>query len=296
MSDVSTNPEAQTFRTSRSSIANARSSPRWRRVALGTTLAVSLLGLAAIGGCSSEGAEQTSSVSSATTKKCGIGSILRTCRIQTPYVGIKNTAPGGATTVDAGGCDGFNCANFAGNFCRCAENLCPGQVGELIYQASVHCTQYYNCDHVTVNHAVDIVCEPKTDDPTKKTCVCVEPQGAIPYEYDGSRRELGIHEDPGDDFCMTPVCTAFMGERNRPWGEAWRPCNGNDVHESCGNTNGTGGERCPSTCCKNPDGTVANHCLECDRSKLAACVVPDAGAPDVPVPVPMAVEEDAGAP
>ncbi len=299
MSDESTHPAAQTFHVNARSNTAARSSPRWRRVALRSGLAVSLFGLAAIAGCSSGLGEDVSSVSSATTNQCSIASITTKCRVDTPYVSIKSTPPGSAPPPSEGGCDGFNCANYASNFCRCAEALCPGQVGKLVYQASVRCTSYYDCNGlVSVRHAVDILCEPKVDDPTKKSCACIEPQGdPRPYEYGGSRRDFGIDEDPPDDFCMAPVCKAYMGERYSKTGsENWRPCPGNDVHESCGNTNGAGAERCPSTCCKNPDGTVANHCLECDRSKLAACVVPDAGAADVPAPVPMAVDEDAGTP
>lgn len=256
---------------------------------------------AASTGCSSDLGESTASTSSATTNQCSIDSIVNKCKIQTPYVSIKSTPPGSAPPPSAGGCDGFNCANYASNFCRCAEALCPGQVGKLVYQASVRCTSYYNCDHVSVRHAVDILCEPKEGDPTKKSCACIEPQGdPRPYEYAGSRRDFGINEDPPDDFCMTPVCTAYMGDRyHRTGSENWRPCPGNDVHESCGNTNGSGAERCPSTCCLKGDGTVDNHCLECDRSKLNRCADPDAGAPDatvVPVPVPIAVHDDAGTP
>lgn len=277
------------------------------RIAILCFAAVSLSAMTSVG-CSSEVDERASSVSSANTGTCSISSILDKCRVETPYVKIKSTPPGGATPPVVGGCDGFNCTNFAGNFCRCAESLCPGKVGTLVYQASVFCTNYYNCDLVKVKHAVDIVCEPKAGDPSRKTCVCVEPNGQYnggkPYEYNNSRQELGIDDDPPADFCMTPVCTAYMGERNRPWGEAWRPCDGNKVHESCGNVTGSGGERCPSTCCTNADGSVPNHCLECDRSKLSRCAEADAGGPEVqavpapppPPPPPVPAVDDAGTP
>ena len=277
---------------------------RWRDLVVRSGVAAAFVGFAAVAGCSVEAVEEVSSSSSASTRACSITSVLKKCGVQTPYVDVKSTPPGSAPPTSAGGCDGFNCANFAANFCRCAENLCPGQVGKLVYQASVRCTNYYNCDLVKVKHAVDIVCEPKADDPTRKSCVCVEPNGSNnggnPYPYADSRQELGIDEDPPADFCTSPVCTAYMGPRYPASGEAWRPCKGNKVHESCGNTNGAGAERCPSTCCTNRDGTVPNHCLECDRSKLLACVEPDAGPPIAidapPPPPPPEPGDDAGAP
>ncbi len=288
----------------RNHLAERAAPHRRRHLAIRGGFAAAFVGLAVLAGCSVDSGEGASSVSSASTSACSIDSVLKKCVIQTPYVAIKNTPPGSAPPASAGGCDGFNCVNFAGNFCRCAEDLCPGQVGKLVYQASVHCTNYYNCELVKVNHAVDIVCEPKAGDATRKSCVCVEPNGSNndgkPYAYADSRQELGIDEDPPADFCTSPVCTAYMGPRYPATGEAWRPCKGNAVHESCGNTNGANAERCPSTCCTNRDGTVPNHCLECDRSKLLTCVEPDAGPPIAveapPPPPPPAMPGDAGAP
>jgi len=223
-----------------------------------------------VAGCSTV-PEELGSAESALEDKCTTLDIMSTCIMNTTWVknvdvDPMNTVPGTAPPAGPGQCT-FNCSNFAGNFCRCAEKLCPGKVGDLIFQSSVRCTAAYDCNAapVTIRHALNIICTPSPTDPTKKSCKCVEPQGARPWVYKGSDRELGINETPPADFCTLPVCDHFFGGKR----DNYKVCPGNDTHASCNNTNKA--DACPATCCVKPDGSKAEYCNECKPGSLKLC-------------------------
>lgn len=215
--------------------------------------------------------------------KCSIDSIRKECIVSTPYVAIKNVNPLNGTTTGTGSpgsCTGFNCANFGGNFCRCAEKQCPGGVGKTIFQQNVRCTAYYNCDHVSVRHVVNILCEPVPGDPTKKTCKCIEPQPDDDGKYNTIYGEgvLGANETPSDTFCQNVVCDSFLVKD-------WRACPGGKTRTTCDNVNGK--DSCPQDCCVRADGSVPTWCGECNPGTLPKC---DAPKPKIPVAVAVPID------
>ncbi len=246
------------------------------RTFVSRALALALVGAGAFA-CSISSGEHTGEVESAAmvgpndggAKTCDLANILKVCTTgDTPYIGKKSLNPLGGVNNGTGTpsiTNPFDCANFAGSFCRCAEMLCPGSVGRMLYQQTVYCTLYYNCDFVTWKHAMNIVCEPNADGTTKK-CSCVEPQSVNslgdgkPIQHSAT---FGINEDPPGDFCQAASCDAKLGAGK------WKGCGGGKTYSSCDNVNGTDG--CPGDCCVNANGATPAHCTECNKNLLKVC-------------------------
>ncbi|MBX3191571.1 MAG: hypothetical protein KF819_31545 [Labilithrix sp.] len=224
------------------------------------TLALTLLA------CAMPDEEPTGEASSAATK-CSSDWLREKCLVATPYVPKpKGLRPLNGTGVPGAGCNEFSCSDFGGNFCRCAESLCPGSVGSRVYQQIVKCTYYYNCNQLALNHVIDIVCDPVPGDPTKKHCKCIEPQvSSGEYNKVYGEGDLGINETPHGEWCQDVVCKDWLGP------SGWRGCGGT-TKTTCDNVNGR--DQCPKDCCVNADQTVPAWCHQCDVSKLAACKPP----------------------
>lgn len=218
---------------------------------------------------------------------CDLAGILKRCTVaDTSYckavVTPKSEVPGTAKPVP-GGEGKFNCSNFSGNLCRCAEKICPGSVGKTVFQQSIHCTYYKDCSAVSRNHALDVVCEPNADGKTKK-CHCVEPQSVFTGSDNAKQfpdgpiygsGDIGINDAPPATFCEAVYCNASLGKE-------WKSCPGGTTYSTCNNMNKEDG--CPSSCCKAEDGSVQPYCLECEPDSLKACPKPAVVAPAMPAP------------
>ena len=220
----------------------------------------------------SEDPSGESSSAETTAPKCSSDWIRDRCQVITPYVKAKGLTPLSGTTAPPGTgptCDEFSCSDFGSNFCRCAENLCPGITGKMLYQQIVLCTNYYTCDIIKVNHVVEVACDAVPGDPTKKDCKCIEPNqwgGEYNIVYGGG--QLGIDDDPPPEWCQTVTCNKFLGTAPK----GWHGCPGGSTKTTCDNVNGR--DKCPADCCVNTDGTVPAWCNECKVSALATCGKP----------------------
>lgn len=256
---------------------NQRRSPFYRR----TIGAAFVITTAALCGCLTDPIDDTGEVSSAGSvgptlpgkPVCDLKGLLKLCTVgDTDYVGlkVKNNDLGGSGTPSNTGV--FNCANFAGALCRCAETACPGAIGKTLFQQIVRCTAYKDCSIINQNHVMEIMCEPSADG-TKKTCSCVGPQRVFTGNDDvtcsaqaGSgaiygSAEIGINDTPGANFCEKVYCDAKLPKD-------WKSCGGETL-STCGNTNKKDG--CPSDCCKDAKGNVPAYCTECKVDGLAYC-------------------------
>lgn len=233
-----------------------------RRIAAAIVVTLALVA------CSVNNEEETGEAESAqtTAPKCSTDWIRDKCQVVTPYVRKQGLTPRNGTAPPGTGttCDEFSCSDFGSNFCRCAENLCPGITGKMLYQQIVLCTAYYNCDYISVNHVVEIACDPVPGDPTKKDCKCIEPNqwgGEYNIVYGGG--QLGIDENPPAEWCQGVTCNKFLGTGG------WRGCKGGSTKNTCDNVNGR--DKCPADCCVNPEGDVPAWCNECKVSALPTC-------------------------